>query len=194
MNIDIEKIKVWDPFVRIFHWTVVFSFIIAYLAEDELLSLHVLAGYTILVLVFFRILWGLVGPEHARFSDFVFRPSVVLNYLRDLVTFKAKRYVGHGPAGGTMVIALLIGLVLTSVSGLALYGAEDYAGPLAGLMSGTGKDAIEALEEVHEFFAGFTLTLAVFHVMGVVLSSIVHRENLIKGMLTGCKRAEEELL
>ncbi len=192
MDRDIEKVKVWDPFVRIFHWTVVISFIIAYLVEDDFLSLHVLAGYTILVLVFFRIMWGLVGSEHARFSDFVFRLRVVLDYLRDLITFRAKRYIGHGPAGGSMVIVLLIGLLLTSVSGLALYGAEEYAGPLAGLMAGIGKARVGALEEVHEFFAGFTLTMAVIHVMGVALSSFVHRENLIKGMFTGYKRADEE--
>ncbi|MCC6543578.1 MAG: cytochrome b/b6 domain-containing protein [Nitrospirae bacterium] len=187
MERAIDKVKVWDPFVRIFHWTLVSSFIIAYIVEDDPLSIHIVAGYTVLVLVLLRIFWGLIGSEHARFSDFVYRPRVVLNYLKDLVTFRAKRYIGHGPAGGSMIIALLIGLLLTSVSGLALYGAKEYAGPLAGAMSGLEGHWAEALEEVHEFFSIFTLTLVIIHVMGVVLSSIVHRENLVKAMFTGYK-------
>ncbi len=187
MKVNAEKVMVWDPLVRIFHWTLAASFIIAYLAEDNYPGIHVLAGYSVLVLVLFRILWGFIGPEHARFSDFIFHPRSVLVYLGDLIRFSARRYIGHGPAGGSMIIALLIALILTTVSGLALYGAEEYAGPFAGFMTGMGNEGVDALEEVHEFLAGFTLMLIVIHVMGVTLSSFVHRENLVKSMFTGYK-------
>ncbi|MCC7201830.1 MAG: cytochrome b/b6 domain-containing protein [Nitrospirae bacterium] len=187
MEIGTEKVKVWDPFVRIFHWALVACFAIAYLVGDDFLSIHVLAGYSVLVLVLFRLLWGFIGPEHARFTDFIYHPRSVLSYLRDLVRFSARRYLGHGPAGGTMIIALLTTLILTTLSGLALYGAGEFAGPLAGLMAGIGEKGVDALEDIHEFLAGLTLTLVAFHVAGVILSSFVHRENLIKAMFTGYK-------
>lgn len=182
-----RRIRVWDPFVRIFHWILVPLFFTAYLAEDDFLTIHVMAGYTVMILVLFRILWGFTGPGYARFSDFIFHPRVVLAYLRDLLTFRAKRYIGHGPAGGTMVIALLISLLLTTLSGLALYGTEEYSGPLAAFMIGLSSGWSDLLEEAHEFFATFTLVLVVIHIMGVTLSSLVHRENLVKSMFTGYK-------
>ena len=102
-----ESIKVWDLFVRIGHWTIVVGFAIAYLSED-LLSLHVWAGYIVGAAVLIRIIWGFVGPRRARFSDFVHSPATVITYLINLVHLRAKRYLGHSPAGGAMVIALLL--------------------------------------------------------------------------------------
>lgn len=189
---EVKKMKVWDPFVRFFHWALVSLVAVAYFTQDHFLDLHVLAGLLILGLIFFRTLWGLIGTPHARFSDFIFRPRVVFEYLKDLVTLKAKRYIGHGPAGGAMVIALLLGLLATTLSGLALFGGQEYQGPLAGLMAGLGGVWSEAAEGVHEFFAGMILFLASVHVLGVLFSSWAHHENLIKAMFTGKKRTGEE--
>lgn len=189
---EAKKVKVWDPFVRFFHWALISLVAVAYFTQDHLLDLHVLAGLLILGFIFFRIVWGFIGTPHARFSDFVFRPKAVFGYLKDLVTLKAKRYIGHGPAGGAMVVALLLGLLATTLSGLALLGGQEYQGPLAGLMAGLGGFWSEAVEEVHEFFAGLILFLASVHVMGVLFSSWAHHENLIKAMFTGRKRAGDE--
>lgn len=186
-----KKVKVWDPFVRFFHWVLVLLVAMAYFTQDDFLDFHILAGLLILGLIFFRILWGFIGTPHARFSDFVFRPRVVFGYLKDLVSLKAKRYTGHGPAGGTMVVALLLGLLLTTLSGLALLGGLEYQGPLAGLMGGLDGFWSEAVEEVHEFLAGVILFLVSLHVLGVLFSSWAHRENLIKAMFTGKKREGE---
>lgn len=188
---EIKKLKVWDPFVRFFHWALVVLVAVAYISQDDFLGLHVLAGLLILGLIFFRVIWGFIGTPHARFSDFVFRPKVVFGYLKDLVTLKAKRYIGHGPAGGAMVVALLLGLLATTLSGLALLGGQEYQGPLAGLMSGLGGFWSKAVEEVHEFLAGGILFLVSLHVLGVLFSSWAHRENLIKAMFTGKKREGE---
>lgn len=187
-----KKVKVWDLFVRFFHWVLVLLVAMAYFTQDDFLDFHVLAGLLILGLIFFRILWGFIGTPHARFSDFVFHPRAVFGYLKDLVTLKAKRYIGHGPAGGAMVVALLLGLLATTLSGLALLGGQEYQGPLAGLMSGLGGFWSKAVEEVHEFFAGLILFLASVHVMGVLFSSWAHHENLIKAMFTGKKRVDDE--
>ena len=180
--------RVWDPLVRIFHWLLVVAFFTAYFVEPEDGPIHVLAGYTVLGLILVRLVWGFVGSEHARFSDFVYRPSVVLRYLADTVRLRAKRYLGHSPGGGAMVVALLIALLGTTVSGLMVYGADQHAGPLASWMAGVSDQAEHALEEVHETLANVTLALVLLHVVGVAIASLSHRENLVRSMLTGHKR------
>lgn len=180
--------RVWDPLVRIFHWLLVVAFFTAYFVEPEDSPIHVLAGYTVLGLVLVRLVWGFVGSEHARFSAFVYRPSVVLRYLADTVRFRAKRYLGHSPGGGAMVVALLIALLATTVSGLMVYGADQHAGPLASWMTGVSEQAEDALEEVHETLANATLGLVVLHLIGVAVASWSHRENLVRSMVTGHKR------
>lgn len=180
---------VWDPFVRIAHWTVAVLFFVAFVTEDDLMQVHAWAGYFIGVLLLLRIVWGLLGPPHARFTNFVYRPATVLAYLRDLLLFRARRYIGHSPAGGTMVIALLLGLVAVVVSGVLLYGVHDGAGPLAQLHGLGGRALRRLLEGVHELMANLVLALVITHVAGVLLASFVHRENLVRAMITGRKRA-----
>lgn len=184
------QVKVWDPLVRIFHWTLAIAFFIAYFTEDDLLKVHVWAGYTVLALVLWRLLWGVIGARCARFTDFIYRPAVVIAYLKSVVALRAKRYLGHNPAGGVMIIALLVSLLLATVSGLAVYGADQGAGPLAGWMTGVSEFGEDVLEAIHEFFANLTLILVFAHVAGVVVSSLLHRENLPRAMINGYKRAE----
>ncbi len=179
------QIYVWDPFVRVFHWTLVICFTVAYLTEDDLLTVHVWAGYIVGILILARIVWGFVGPAHARFSDFVYAPLTTLRYMRDLILFRAPRHLGHSPGGGAMVIALIVLLAATVVTGLIVYGGDQQAGPLAGIVSeATG----ESLEEVHEVIANVTLAFIIAHIAAVVLASFVFRENLARAMITGYKR------
>lgn len=183
-----KQTYVWDPFVRLFHWVLVFAFFTAYIVEEDVMSLHVWAGYTVFALIVSRIIWGLIGTRHARFSDFIYRPSMVLGYLKDIARRHPKRYLGHNPAGGAMIILLMFCLLALTLSGMALYGADQHAGPLASMLAGASHDAEEMLEEVHEFFANFTVLLVVFHVGGVIVESLLHRENLVSAMLTGYKK------
>ena len=184
-----SQIRVWDPFVRIFHWALVMLFTLAYVTGEKPLSLHVYAGYAVFGLILLRVLWGLVGTTHARFSDFVYRPSRVLAYLKDTLGLRARRYLGHNPAGGAMILLMLVSLLLVSVSGFAVYGIEKGAGPLA-MLGGSGEILKEMLEELHEFFANLMVLLVVGHIAGVIAESLIHRENLVKAMLTGRKRAQ----
>ena len=205
------KVRVWDPFIRVAHWTIAIAFFVAYLTEDDLMTVHVSAGYVIGILVLLRVIWGFSGSRHARFADFVCGPIAALAYLRDLFLFRAKRHVGHSPAGGAMVIALLLFLAATVASGLALYAEEQGAGPLAPFLaqapSASAPPSDEAgstrrkegerrmrresaFEEIHEVLANVTLVLVVIHIMGVVLASFVHHENLTRSMITGRKRRD----
>ncbi len=208
-------IHVWDPFVRLAHWVVVAGFAVAYLTEDDLLTVHVWAGYVVGIVVAARIVWGFIGPQHARFSDFVHRPAVVVSYLVELVRFRAPRYLGHSPGGGAMVVALLLCLSATVITGVALYGQEKKRGPLGGfyaaqvqigpgpavISTALAKDRVDEddqngdkknglLGDLHEVLANVTLGLVTLHVVGVLLASVVHRENLVAGMITGRKRYE----
>jgi cytochrome b len=187
---DASRVRVWDLLVRIFHWSLVGGFATAFIVEDDLLGVHVWAGYLVLTLIAVRLVWGVIGTRHARFTDFVRGPRQVLGYIRDALRLKAPRYLGHNPAGGAMVVALLLLVGLTDLSGMALYGAQELSGPLAPLMAGTSAATGEVLEETHEVLANLTLGFIVLHVAGVLFSSLAHRENLVGGMLTGRKRRD----
>ena len=182
-----QNINVWDPLIRIFHWSLVGFFTLAYLTEgeDEWMNIHSYAGYSILTLLVFRLLWDVIGTHHARFINFVTRPSIAWAYLKELFTGKAKDYIGHNPAGALMIVALILSIGFTGFSGMTLY-ATDGQGPLATSFFATWPEG--ALKEVHEFFANFSLFLIVIHVGGVIVSSLLHRENLVKAMLTGKKQ------
>lgn len=218
MNTSTKSVNVWDPIVRIGHWTLVIAFFTAYFTEDDFLTQHVWAGYIVGAVVLFRIVWGFIGSKHARFSGFIYSPAAVFDYLKELIRGKPQHYVGHNPAGGAMVIALLLSLGATVFTGLSLYAIEENAGPLAGIVAinykavsasiipsayadegesehgaMVNKEAEEFWEELHEFFANFTLLLVALHIGGVLLSSYIDKENLVKAMITGRKEIPKEM-
>jgi len=164
-------------------------FIIAFITEDDWLYLHSFAGYSISGLLIFRILWGVIGTRHARFSDFVTTPKTVRAYLRSMLTGRPKHYIGHNPAGGMMIIGLLVVLLLTAVSGMATLATEGL-GPLANTFFASWSD--DWLEEIHEALANLSLLLVIVHIAGVLVSSIAHRENLVKAMIDGHKPSHPE--
>ncbi|WP_040298803.1 cytochrome b/b6 domain-containing protein [Afipia sp. 1NLS2] len=170
-------VKVWDPLVRIFHWSLVATFVIAYATGDEIERVHLAAGYTIAGLLAIRIVWGFVGPRHARFSNFVRTPREVLTYLRDVAMLRAPRYIGHNPAGGAMIVAMLVALAGTCATGYMMT-TDAYWGS-------------KLIEHVHEFLANLTVGLVVAHVLGVLIAGFEHRENLIAAMISGRKRAAD---
>jgi cytochrome b len=179
-----DLIKVWDLPLRIFHWLLVIAFFIAYFTEDELLTVHVWSGYLIGGLLVFRLVWGFVGGQYARFANFLCPPIQSVAYIKDLIHSQATRYIGHNPAGAAMIVLLLLSLLMTVATGLAVYGADQGAGPLAFI----GNSHEHFWEEIHEFFANFTLLLVFVHVIGVIVESIIHRENLARAMVHGNKK------
>jgi len=180
-------IKVWDPLVRVFHWSLVASFIIAFATGDDFIQLHSWAGYVIFGLLAIRLVWGFIGPRYARFSNFTYSPATIKRFLKDTMQFKAKRYLGHNPAGGAMVLLLMLSLLLACVTGLLALGAEEHTGPLASWFTGRHPLWGDIAEESHEFFANFTLLLVFIHVIGVLFESFIHKENLVTAMINGFK-------
>jgi len=170
-----QTVRVWDPFVRIFHWSLVGLFAFSFLTGDEWKSAHIYSGYAIVLLLALRMIWGVVGSRHARFSDFIYHPLIVLGHLRDTLNLRARRYIGHNPAGGAMVVALLL-----MISGIATTGY---------MMTTDAYWGIKWVEETHETLVYLTLGMIALHVAGVVLASLEHKENLVRAMFTGRKRA-----
>jgi len=169
-------ILVWDPLVRVLHWSLVASFAIAWVTAEEVDWLHEMFGYCVGGIVGLRILWGFIGSRHARFSDFLCPPRQALRYLRSLLWGRSERHIGHNPAGGLMIVALLVALSITVVTGVF----ADDGGAFGHL-----------LEETHEAAAYVTLGLVFVHVAGVVVGSLAHRENLVRAMISGRKRGAQ---
>jgi len=193
-------VQVWDVFIRVFHWSLVFFFVLTYVTGEELETVHAYAGYIIIILLALRLVWGLVGTRYARFTSFIYSPKTIKAYLKSLLSKNPKHYLGHNPAGGAMVILLLIFLSLTSWSGLKAYEAEG-KGPLASIGMSLisvaqadddnghkGKRGGDFWEDIHEVAANFTLFLIFFHIVGVLISSVLHKENLVRAMISGKKR------
>ncbi|MFO1351436.1 MAG: cytochrome b/b6 domain-containing protein [Gammaproteobacteria bacterium] len=169
----IRKILVWDAPTRLFHWLFAASFAGAFLTSESerYRDMHILFGYTFLGLIAFRLAWGVMGSRYARFGSFAFGPARLFAYVKSLLSVNPMHFVGHNPVGGWAVFALLALGALTGASGYAVYGE----------LGGDG------LEELHEGAANAMLALVVVHILGVMASSVLHRENLPWAMLTGYK-------
>lgn len=173
-----EYHRVWDPLVRLFHWSLVGFYSFSWLTGGEWNGPHKISGYIIAGLLTFRVLWGLVGPEYARFSHFVRPPREVFGYLKDIVAGHERRHLGHNPAGGAMIITLLVLLSLTAFTGW-LQTTDRFWGE-------------GWLHDVHGVLANSVLVLVVAHIAGVFVASRHHGENLAHAMITGKKRAPAE--
>ncbi|WP_019953307.1 cytochrome b/b6 domain-containing protein [Yoonia vestfoldensis] len=196
------KVRVWDPLVRVFHWSLVAAFLVAWLSAEELSTVHEIAGYVVAGLVAFRLVWGFVGSRYARFAQFLKGPAATLSYVGDMTQRRERRYLGHNPAGGVMILVLLVTLAGTALTGWLMAEPARLAmlpqmpqivapawadADQDGAENGLGGE--EALEEVHEVLANLMLFLIALHVASVVIASFRHHENLAQAMVTGDKRA-----
>jgi cytochrome b len=170
-----QRMQVWDVPTRVFHWLLAVSFAGAFLtAESERYrDIHVLLGYTLLGLIAFRLVWGFIGSRYAQFRSFLFKPAEITAYAVSLLKAKPAHYVGHNPAGSLSVFLLLALGIAVGISGYVIF--QDIGG--------------DALAELHEMAAYFMLTVVGLHLAGVLVSSLLHRENLVRSMITGSKPA-----
>jgi cytochrome b len=201
------QVNVWDLFVRVFHWSLVMLFVVDYFTGEEGIVVHIYAGYVMGGLIVSRIVWGFIDGRYARFREFICSPIGVVAYVKSLVSGNPDHYMGHNPAGGYMILALLLMVGFTTITGLKVYGVEGY-GPLAesavsnvilmaqadeGEWGGHDEYAEEEggseafWEEVHDVSANLTVLLILLHILGVVVSSRLQQENLVRAMVTGKK-------
>lgn len=165
-----DKVKVWDLPLRFFHWTLVIAIAIALISSEEesvLNQWHVLAGWVVAVLIAFRCVWGFVGGEHSRFSDFI-RPVRIGDHVSGLLRGHSEASLGHNPLGAVAVLILL-----------ALAAATVWTGAFGG----------ERAEEFHEIIAWTLLAMVGIHVAAVIIMSAMERESLIRAMISGNKPA-----
>ena len=173
VNQGMQKIRIWDAPVRVFHWLLVLSFVGAYLtAESEVWRLvHVTLGYTLGGLLAFRLVWGVIGTRYARFSSFVRGPGAVIKYLKSIKAKQPEHHLGHNPAGAVAIVLLmLLGLGIT-VTGYITY--NDLGPGWVG--------------ELHDLLANAMVLVIIGHLVGVVTASLQHKENLVRSMVTGFK-------
>jgi cytochrome b len=170
-----KSVPVWDPFVRAFHWSLVLSVLVAWITAGEWDKAHEAAGYVAGALVAARVVWGFLGSRYARFAQFVPPPPSVVAYLRAIAAGTERRYLGHNPAGAAMIVVLLAGIAGTVTTGW-LRTTDVFWG-------------WRPMELLHSALANGVFVLVGAHVAGVALASWRHRENLVRAMVTGVKRA-----
>lgn len=187
MNTPSPKIKVWDFPVRLFHWSLAICFAASWASAelfDNAMQYHLYAGYAILVLILFRILWGFVGSTTARFTSFIRSFLTTLKYAGTLREPHPGKLIGHNPLGGWMVIVML-GFLLAQV-GTGLFASDDATtqGPLAFFVGDTLSDTISG---IHQQLFNFLIALIGLHVAAVLFYRFFKHDNLITPMITGYK-------
>lgn len=184
-------VKVWDFSIRLFHWSL--ACLIGFLwwsgTEGEMMDKHVQAGYAILALISYRLIWGFIGSHHARFVHFIHSPIATLKAIPDLFSVRSdSHYVGHNPLGGWMVILLLFTLLLQAISGLGTTDDISIDGPLIPYLS---EEWASRLGEIHVLLPDFLVALILLHLGAVLFHDAVKRERLIQAMITGVKQGKD---
>lgn len=173
-----QKILIWDVPTRVFHWLLVASFAGAYYTADSerTRDIHVMLGYILCGLIGFRVMWGFIGTRYAQFSSFMFKPSEVVAYLTALIKRKPVDYLGHNPAGSLAILLLLLLGISSAITGVMAL--KDIGGDI--------------VVEWHDWVSQGMLAVVAIHVLGVIVSSVIHRENLVRSMITGFKDGEQD--
>jgi cytochrome b len=192
---DEKKVKLWDFPVRLFHWALVIAIVTAWWTNQQvMIDIHAIAGYSVLTLVLFRIIWGFVGSSNARFADFLTGPKRVISYLQKVPkgSMSDLTYAGHNPAGGWMVAVLILLVGVQAVSGL--FASEDtflfFDGPLVAYVS---SDVASTMNWIHHTNINLIYVAVGLHVFAALFYLVVKRENLIRAMVIGTRQVPAEL-
>lgn len=180
-----NKNYIWTLPSRIFHWVFVLLIITCYLTDDDdTILIHAIAGYLLVVTLFFRFGWGYIGPKYSNFRDFTLNIQKVKNYTKNIFNPK-EEYQGHNPAAAFVMVSILIVVAFIIYTGTLTYGAEE----AKGLFSFLEKDKI--YKHIHEFFANLLYLLIFLHLGGLVLDRVLHKENqTIKSIFSGYKQSK----
>lgn len=179
MESTVQHVPVWDIATRLFHWLLALLVTVCLLTgEDDglVFAVHAYAGYVVLVLLLFRAGWGVMGSRHSRFDDFVYAWDTTWRYALSLLRLRPPRYVGHNPLGGWMVVLMLLVLVATALSGIAMI-----------------TQGARWLEGVHEALGSLMQVLVFVHIAGVLADRLLTGDRIVKAMITGRKELAEDI-
>lgn len=190
-NENLQPVKVWDLPTRLFHWTLVALMIAQWLTAQNsgAMDYHLWGGYAVLTLVLFRLIWGVVGSETARFGAFVRGPGAALDYVKALLRGETPLYLGHNPMGGWSIVAMLVLLLIQAGTGLFANDDILIEGPLYSWVS---KGVSDWLTTIHKLNFNLLLAVIAVHISAVLFYLLVKRENLIHPMLSGRKHLSSE--
>ncbi len=191
-GVEPQRVRVWDLPTRIFHWSLVacvaIALITGFLAPEWWMGVHIVAGYGLVFLLVFRLVWGIFGSEYARLLSMAHSMRYFGDYLRGLAMLRPPHYVGHNPVGAAMIYALLAVFIALVVTGLMVQAGEEKQGPLAGIATyATGV----AAKELHEWLAFAAIAMIIVHIVGVLVESRLQNANLVRGMIDGWMRLPE---
>lgn len=180
-----KNVKVWDLATRIFHWSLVLLILAAWLTiENRMIDIHEIIGHTLLALIIFRIIWGIIGSTTARFSHFITSPIKSLAYLKASLNMKSPYSTGHNPAGGWMVIGMLLLIGFQVISGMY---ANDDLGFSGALSDSISKSMSDTMTQIHALSFNIIVTFIWIHLVAVFFYVLVKNENLIRAMFNGKK-------
>ncbi len=182
---------IWDLPTRLFHWLLVALVIFSWYSMEieENLDWHFISGYCVLALLLFRCLWGLIGTHHARFKNFLFKPSTIISYALTLRVKKSQVYAGHNPLGGVSVILMLLILLLQSITGLFASDGDFYFGPLSDYVSSRSSDV---LTEIHHFNSNIIYALIILHLLAIAFYTFYKKQKLLAAMFSGKKTLDSD--
>ncbi|MBK6963347.1 MAG: cytochrome b/b6 domain-containing protein [Bacteroidales bacterium] len=182
------KTYVWGIPTRLFHWMMVVSLVGAYIAEEDYLTLHVAFGYTAGILIFFRLIWGIVGPKYSHFRDFPMSIKSITGFIKGLGK-TGKVYAGHNPPASVVMLGIMLMVVLVAISGMLTLSQEGGQGLLKSLTLPSGIE----FKEIHEVFVQILIGLTILHLLGIISDLILHKSaSVLKSMFTGYKTGIEE--
>lgn len=182
-------VRVWDLPTRVFHWALVFlvagAVFTGFVTPEWWMGAHVSAGYGLIALMVFRLVWGVLGSEYSRVVSFVYPPRDTFEHLRGLLLLRPPHHVGHNPTGALMVFALTGIIIALVVTGLLVLGGEEKQGPLSGVI---GYSVGSAAKYAHSWLTTLLLVLVTAHVVGVITESVLIHDNLVRAIVTGWKK------
>lgn len=187
-----QQIELWSRSIRLLHWALAVSFVVAYLSADEITWLHALAGYLIVVVIGLRLLGGLLSQGPAALDQLWITPAALKAHLTALLRLKPVPHHGHHPLGALNILFMFATLLLVCLTGMALLALDRGQGPLVGLFPGDMVWHKWLLEGSHVLFADFALLLVLLHLTGLVGQSLIDRRNLSRAMVTGIKVAQDK--
>lgn len=191
MSDDQQRIYVWDRVVRLFHWSLVISFVVMYVtSQSGMQVLHSYIGYFVAAILLVRLLWGFTGSRYARFCSFLYPVREVRRYVTSVLRGTPLHYTGHNPAGALMVYAILLVMLGLIATGFITLATIEFEGPLVSLLNDISDDAAYFFQDLHHFLVDVMWIFISLHILGVITASIQHQENLVKAMISGWKTAE----